>query len=121
MGVRSTAGKEASLAFRYFHTLLKKADCTFSLFSLQLLHHLLVRGNIPVELEAFARVGMEYPHLPPEWKLRWRTYGGKRGWGPHSAGPAIAAEAHSTALAAVAKAIPCDNQLKVLPRRKRGW
>lgn len=101
LGSRTT-GREAEglpwhcYASRHFYALLKKPE---------------------FELEVFARVGTEYPYRPPEWRLRWKVYNGKRGWVPYTFPASVSADAHPTALDAVGRASPCDNQLKALEMR----
>ncbi len=142
MGSRAATGREAeglqwhAYASRHFYALLKKPECIAPLHH----HHTTViagagRGahawgvscrvvcvcvcvcgvGHTVELEVFARVGTEYPYRPPEWRLRWKVYNGKRGWVPYAFPAAVSADAHPTALDAVGRASPCDNQLKVPP------
>jgi len=56
---------------------------------------------------------MEYPYRPPEWKLRWRVYNGKRG-SPHAlTSPSSKTDAPTTATKTAPETALCDNQLKV--------
>jgi len=83
-------------ASRHFYVLLKKPD---------------------FELEGFVRVSMEYPYRPPEWKLRWRVYNGKRG-SPHAlTSPSSKTDAPTTATKTAPETALCDNQLKALEKR----